>query len=117
MSFKDIVAVRAARAVKDVVKAKGKRGRKRKSILPDEGKPEPDPEPNPELELEPEPEPELETGPEPEPEMARIAKKARKSTGKRARKRTSIVNAHQLEPTLNPEPVSQLAQIVVSPET
>ncbi|KAF4617948.1 hypothetical protein G7Y89_g15033 [Cudoniella acicularis] len=98
MSFEDIVAARAARATKDVVKGKGKRGRKRKSVLPDEGKLEPDLEPNPELELESESElesePELETGLEPEPEMARIVKRARKSTGKRARKRTSIANAY-----------------------
>lgn len=120
MSFKDIIAVQAARAAKDIVKGKGKRGRKRKSVLLDEGKLDLDPELNPELELGPESEPgsepELETGLEPEPEMARIAKKARKSIGKRTRKRTSIANAHQLEPTPEPEPVSQLAQIVVSPE-
>jgi hypothetical protein len=117
MSFEDIVAARAARAAKDVVKGKGKQGRKRKNVLSDEGKPESVPEPNPELELEPESEPELEPGLEPEPEVARTAKRARKSTGKRARKCTGIVNAHQLEPTPEPEPVSQLAQIIVSPET
>lgn len=121
MSFEDIEVARAARAAKYVVKGKGKRGRKRKSVLPDEGKPESDPEPNPELEIEPESAPESvpkpETELELEPEMARTAEKARKSTGKRARKCTSIANAHQLEPTPEPEPVSQLAQIVVSPET
>ncbi|KAG9228231.1 hypothetical protein BJ875DRAFT_389824, partial [Amylocarpus encephaloides] len=85
MSFKDIVVARAERAAKDV-KGKGRRDRKRKSVLLDEGKPESDLEPNP-------------------------------STGKRARKRTSIANAHQLEPTPEPEPVSQLEQIIVSPET
>lgn len=41
----------------------------------------------------------------------------RYGTGKRARKRTGIANAHQLEPTPEPEPVSQLAQIIASPET
>jgi hypothetical protein len=94
ISFEDIVVARAVRTTKDVVKGKERRGRKRKSVLPDEGKPESDLEPNPVLELEPDSEPELETGLEPEPEMARTAKKARKSTEKRARKRTSIVNAH-----------------------
>jgi len=115
MSFEDIVAARAARTANDVVKGKGKRGRKRKIVMPDEGKPKSNPEL--ELELEPESEPELETGLEPEPEVPRTAKMAGKSTGKRARKRKGIANAHQLEPTPEPEPVSQLAQIIISPET
>lgn len=48
-------------AAKDVVKGKGKRGWKYKSVLLDEGKPELDLEPNLELELELESKPELET--------------------------------------------------------
>ncbi|TVY14141.1 hypothetical protein LARI1_G009295 [Lachnellula arida] len=98
MSFEDIVAARAARAAKDVVKGKVKRGRKRKS---DQGKPEPEPEPEVELE----PEPGLETEPEPEPEMVRAAKKVRKSIGRRAPKRTSIAEADLPDPTLEAEAV------------
>jgi hypothetical protein len=78
MSFEDIVAAQAARVARDVVKGKGKRGRKRTSVLPDEGKPESDPEPNPELEPEPESDPEPGLEKEPEPEMVRAAKKSQK---------------------------------------
>jgi hypothetical protein len=108
MSFEDIVVARAARTARDVIKGKGKRGRKRKSVLPDEGKPESDPEPNPELELEPESEPEPGLEKEPEPEMVRAAKKVRKSTGRRAPKRTSIAEADLPEPTPEAEPVLDL---------
>jgi len=98
MSFEDIEVARAARAAKDIVKGKEKRGRKRKS---DQGKPEPEPEP----ELELEPEPELETEPEPEPEMVRAVKRVRKSTRRRTPKRTSIAEADLPEPTPEAEPV------------
>jgi hypothetical protein len=108
MSFKDIIAVQAAYTARDVVKGKGKRGRKHKSVLLDEGKPESDPEPNPELELEPESDPEPGLEKEPEPEMVRTAKKVRKSTGRRAPKRTSIVEADLPEPTPEAEPVLDL---------
>ena len=94
MSFKDIVVARAARIIKDIVKGKGRHSRKRKSVLLDKGKLDSDLEPNPVLELELDSELELETGLEPEPEIAYIVKKARKSTGKRTRKYTSIVNVH-----------------------
>jgi hypothetical protein len=53
MSFKDIEAARAARAVKDAIKGKGKHGRKRKSIAIEAD----------EIELE---------EPETEPEVARV---------------------------------------------
>ena len=53
MSFEDIEVARAARAAKDVIKGKGKRGRKRKSAVLEADEPEPD---------------------EPEPEVARTAK-------------------------------------------
>ncbi|KAL5330878.1 hypothetical protein ACEPPN_000403 [Leptodophora sp. 'Broadleaf-Isolate-01'] len=47
MSFKDIEVARAARAAKDTIKEKGKRGRKRKSaaLEPDEPDSEPECEP------------------------------------------------------------------------
>jgi hypothetical protein len=88
MSFEDIEAARAARAAKDIVKGKGKRGRKRKS---DQGKPEPEPEP--------------ETEPELEPEMVRAAKKVRNSTRRHTPKSTSIAEADLPEPTPDTEPV------------
>jgi hypothetical protein len=105
MSFEDIEVARAARAAKDIVKGKRKRGRKRKS---DQGKLEPEPEPDLELEPEPqlgtEPEPELETEPETKPEMVRAAKKVRKSTVRRAPKRTNTAEADLAEPTPEAEP-------------
>jgi hypothetical protein len=44
MSFEDIEAARAARAVKDAIKGKGKRGRKRKSAALEADEPEAEPE-------------------------------------------------------------------------
>ena len=42
MSFEDIVVARAARAAKEVIKGKGKRGRKRKSAAQEADEPEPE---------------------------------------------------------------------------
>ncbi|KAG9231392.1 hypothetical protein BJ875DRAFT_469609 [Amylocarpus encephaloides] len=47
MSFEDIEVARAARATKDVIKGKGKRGRKRKSVALETG--DPDTEADPEV--------------------------------------------------------------------
>jgi hypothetical protein len=82
MSFEDIEAARAARAVKDA-KGKGKRGRKRKSaaLEPDE----PD-------------------EPEPEPEVARGVEEVVEGRGKRGRKRkTAAQKAEEPEPEPEPE--------------
>ncbi|TAQ91010.1 hypothetical protein B7494_g607 [Chlorociboria aeruginascens] len=88
MSYEDITAARAKRAIRDATKGKGKRGRKQKSAL-----------------LDPEPES------EPEPEVARATKVVVKSTGKRARKRKSIaLEADQ------PEAVSEMARRMIAPE-
>jgi hypothetical protein len=68
---------RAARAAKEVIKGKGKRGRKRKSTA---------------LEAD---EPDIEA----EPEVARAVNKVINSKGKRGRKRKNIVlEAGELEP-------------------
>jgi hypothetical protein len=64
MSFKDIEIAWVARTAKDVIKGKGKRGRKRKSIALEVN----------ELKL------------EPELEVARAAKEVIKGKGKRSRK-------------------------------
>ncbi len=73
ISYKEIEEARAKRSIKDALKGKGKRGRKRKSTTLDKGKLYSQPEP------EPEPEPEL----EPELGVTRTVKKVRKSTKKR----------------------------------
>jgi hypothetical protein len=85
MSFEDIEVARAARAAKEVIKGKGKRGRKRKSAA---------------LEAD-----------EPEPEVARAAKEALNGWGKRGRKRKSAT----LEPEPEePEPeVAQMINVPV----
>jgi hypothetical protein len=44
MSFEDIEVARAARAAKEVIKGKEKRGRKRKSAALEADEPEPEPE-------------------------------------------------------------------------
>ena len=44
MSFEDIEVARAARAAKEVIKGKGKCGRKRKSATLEADEPEPEPE-------------------------------------------------------------------------
>jgi hypothetical protein len=60
MSFEDIEVARAARAAKEVIKGKGKRGRKRKSAALEAEEPETEAD-----------EPETEAD-EPEPEVARM---------------------------------------------
>jgi hypothetical protein len=91
MSFEDIEVARAARAAKDAIKSKGKRGRKRKSAALEADKPEPD-----------EPEP------EPEPEVARAAKEAIKGRGKRGRKRKIAVQEAE-------EPEPEVARMIDAP--
>ena len=44
MSYEDIEEARATRAAKDVLKTKGKRGRKRKSVVQEPDEPEAEPE-------------------------------------------------------------------------
>lgn len=63
ISYKDIKEARAKRAAKEVIKGKGKRGRKRKSATLEAGKPE--------SELEPEVAPMIEA---PEPWRAPVAR-------------------------------------------
>jgi hypothetical protein len=84
MSFKDIKVARAARAAKEVIKGKGKRGWKRKSAAVEAEEPETEAD---------EPEP------EPEPEVARAAKEVIKGRGKRGWKRKSAAQeADEPEP-------------------
>jgi len=49
MSFEDIIAARAARIEKDVIKGRGKRGRKCKSVALEVGEPDAEAEPGPEI--------------------------------------------------------------------
>ncbi|TVY52128.1 hypothetical protein LSUE1_G009680, partial [Lachnellula suecica] len=92
MSFEDIEV--------EVIKDKGKRGRKRKSDAVEAGEPEGD-----------EPEPDEEE-PEPELEVTRAAKEVRKGRGKRGRKRKSAaLGVDELEP----EPQPEVAQIIEAP--
>ncbi|KAG0645122.1 jerky [Hyphodiscus hymeniophilus] len=91
MSFEDIEVARAARAAKEVIKGKGKRGRKRNSDALEAGEPQ---------------------GDEPEPEVARAAKGVRKGRGKRDRKRKSVA-LEVNEP--EPEPQPEVAQIIEAP--
>lgn len=96
MSYEDIEEARAKRAVKDAIRGKGKRGRKRKSAV---------------LESDPESDPES----EPEPEVARAAKEVRKGMGKRARKRKSVApEADQPEPEPEPMPGSEAARRMIA---
>jgi hypothetical protein len=83
LSFEDIIAARAARVEKDVIKGKGKRGRKRKSVALEAGEPDAEAEPG--------------------PEVARTAKEVIKSQGKRGRKR-KIAECEEDEPEPAPEP-------------
>jgi hypothetical protein len=81
MSFEDIEVARAARAAKEVINGKGRRGQKRKSAALEADGPEGD---------EPEPEPEL--------EVVRATKEGIKGKGKRGRKRmTAAHEAEELE--------------------
>src|SRR5271170_6472850 len=89
MSFEDIEVARAARAAKEVIKGKGKRGRKRKSAA---------------LEAD---EPEIES----EPEVARAAKQAINGRGKRGRKRKSAAQEED-----EPEPDPEVARVIEAPE-
>ena len=85
MSFKDIEVARAARAAKEVIKGKGKRGRKRKSTAIEADDPEPDAEPDSE--------------PDSEPEVARAAEEVINGRRKRGRKRkSSALEADEPEP-------------------
>jgi hypothetical protein len=83
MSYEDIEEARAKRAAKEIIKGKGKRGRKRKSTALEAG------------------EPELEV--EPAPEAGRSAKEVIKGKGKRDRKVKSAA--------LEPEPEPELARM------
>ncbi len=101
MSFEDIEVARAARAAKDVIKGKGKRGRTRKSI-----------------ELEPDESDELDEPDKPhvesEPEVARAAKEVIKGKGKRGRKRKSAAReADKPEPEPAPDP--EVALVIDAP--
>lgn len=97
MSFEDIEVARAARAAKDVIKGKGKRGRKRKSVVL-------------------EPDDTDKTDAEPEPEVARAAKEVIKGKGKRGRKRKSAAHeTDEPEAAPEPEPEPEVAQIINLP--
>jgi hypothetical protein len=91
MSYEDIEETRAKRAAKEVIKGKGKRGRKRKSAA-------------------------LETDePEPEPEVARAAKEVINGRGNRGRKRKSAaLEADEPESELEPEP--GVSRMIEAPE-
>jgi hypothetical protein len=89
MSLEDIEVARAARAAKDVIKGKGKRGRKRKSAA---------------LEAE---------DPEAEAEVARAAKEAINGRGKCGRKRKSV--AQEADEPEADEPEPEVARIIDVP--
>ncbi|KAG4430485.1 hypothetical protein IFR05_014028 [Cadophora sp. M221] len=96
MSFEDIEVARAARAAKEVIKGKGKRGRKRKdaALVADE--------------------PETKAGqPEPEPKVACVAKDAMSDKGKRGQKRKSAAQEVD-EPEPKPEP--EVARVIEAPK-
>jgi hypothetical protein len=85
MSFEDIEVARAARAEKEVIKGKGKRGWKRKSAV---------------LEAD---------EPEAEPEVARAVKEVIKGRGKRGRKcKSAALEADEPQP----EPEPKVARMV-----
>jgi hypothetical protein len=86
ISFEDIEVARATRAAKEVIRGKGKRGRKRKSAA---------------LEAD---------EPEPEPQVARAAKEAIDGRGKRGRKRKSAAQEAD-----EPEPEPELARVIEAP--
>jgi hypothetical protein len=91
ISFEDIEVARAARAAKDVIKGKGKRGRKRKSTALEADEPET----------------------EAEPEVAHTAKEVINGRGKRGRKRKSAAQEAD-EP--EPEPEPEVVRIIEAPE-
>jgi hypothetical protein len=92
ISFEDIEVARAARAAKEVIKGKGKRGRKRKSAALDADEPE---------------------AAEAEAEVARAAKEVINGRGKRGRKRKSAAQEAD-EP--EPEPEPEVARVIKAPE-
>jgi hypothetical protein len=94
MSFAEIEEARAARTVKDAIKGKGKRSRKRKSAAIEADEPELD-------------EPEADE-PEPEPEVARATKEVINGRGKRGRKRK--ITAQEAE-----EPEPEVARTINAP--
>ena len=80
MSFEDIEVARTACAAKEVIKGKGKHGRKHKSAVLEADEPETEPE-------------------EAEPEVARAAKEAINGRGKHGWKHKSAAQeAEELEP-------------------
>jgi hypothetical protein len=91
MSFEDIEVARAARAAKEVVKGKGKRGRKCKNTALEADEPD-------------EPEP------EPEPEVVRAVKEAINGRGKRGRKLKSAAQEAD-----EPEPEPEVARTIDVP--
>jgi hypothetical protein len=91
ISYKDIEEARIKRAAKDVIKGKGKRGRKRKSIELEADKPEPG-EPD---------------EPDPLPQVARAVEKVMPVRGICGRKRKGAA----LEPD-EPEPKPQVARLI-----
>jgi hypothetical protein len=90
MSFEDIEVARAARAAKEVIKGKGKRGRKRKSAVLEADEPELD-----------------------EPEVARATEEVINGRGKRGRKRKSAAPEAD-EPEVEAEP--EVARMIEAPE-
>jgi hypothetical protein len=88
MSFKDIEVARVARTAKEVIKGKGKRGRKYKSATVEADELEPDAE----------------------PEVARAAEEVVNGRGKRGRKRKSAA----LEAD-EPEPEPEVARMIDAP--
>jgi hypothetical protein len=101
MSFEDIEVARAARATKEVIKGKGKRGRKRKSTVIEAD--------NPELDAE------LDSEPDSEPEVARTTEEVINGRGKRRRKRKSITpeaDKPEPEPELEPEVARTIKALV-----
>jgi hypothetical protein len=91
MSFKDIEVARAARAAKEVIKNKGKRGQKRKSATLEAEEPETEAD-EPELEL----------------EVARAAKEVIKGRGKRGWKRKIATQEAE-------EPEPEVARMIDAP--
>jgi hypothetical protein len=95
MSFEDIEAARAARAVKDALKSKGKRGRKRKSAALEAD----------ELEAA-----EAEVEVEPEPEVARAAKEVVKGKKRGRQRKIAAQEAEESEPE-----VARMIDVRVAP--
>jgi hypothetical protein len=88
ISYEDIEEARAARAAKEVINGRGKRGRKRKSAALEADEPES----------------------EPEPEVACTAKEVIKDRGKRGRKRKIAAQGAE-----EPEPEVEVARMIDAP--